>query len=652
MWRMSSHSIARPRSPHDVGDAWTVADASEMYEITRWGQGYFSIGENGHVVVHPTKDAARSIDLKQLVDDLQLRGIHVPTLIRFRDILQHRVQDIHEAFRSAIAQHEYTGRYVCVYPIKVNQQRQVVEEVLEFGRPYHFGLEAGSKPELMAVAALADNDTPIICNGFKDAEFIEMAMLAQKIGRQIVPVVEKYTELALILEYAEKVGVRPTIGMRVKLAARGSGRWQSSGGYRSKFGLTVGEILRGLEALKALGMEDCFQLLHFHLGSQITNIRIVKGALNEAARVYVELAKAGAGLKYLDVGGGLGVDYDGSQTNFESSVNYTLQEYANDVVYHVQSVCDDAKVPHPTIVSESGRATVAHHSLLVFNVLDVSGLGDELVPKTATPDMEQPLTDLIETHDSLTSRNALESYHDAQQALDMAINLFAGGYLSLEQRSQAENLYWAICMKLQKLVQGMDEVPEDLQSLDESLSDTYFCNFSTFQSIPDSWAIKQLFPIMPIHRLNQRPTRHAVLGDITCDSDGKIDSFIDRRDVTHTLRLHTFDGTPYYLGVFLVGAYQEILGDLHNLLGDTHAVHVSLDATGAVVLDAVIKGDTVREVLDYVEFDAEALVTKLRSDVETAVRAGRLDYEESGRLLRFYEDGLRGYTYLEERPHR
>ncbi|HMF98742.1 MAG TPA: biosynthetic arginine decarboxylase [Vicinamibacterales bacterium] len=649
---MISQSLARGRSPHDVGERWTVADARELYEIARWGQGYFGIGENGHVTVHPTKETSRSIDLKQLVDDLQLRGIHVPTLIRFRDILQHRVQDIHEAFRNAIAQQEYTGRYICVYPIKVNQQRQVVEEVLEFGRPFHFGLEAGSKPELMAVAALADNDTPIICNGFKDAEFIEMAMLAQKIGRHIIPVVEKYTELALILEYAERIGVRPTIGMRVKLAARGSGRWQSSGGYRSKFGLTVGEILRALEELKARGMEDCFQLLHFHLGSQITNIRIVKGALNEAARIYVELAKAGAGLRYLDVGGGLGVDYDGSQTNFESSINYTLQEYANDVVYHVQTVCDEAKVAHPTIVSESGRATVAHHSLLVFNVLDVSGLGDELVPTAVTPDMEQPLVDLIETHDGLTSRNALEAYHDAQQALDMAMNLFAGGYLTLDQRSQAENLYWAILMKLRKLVQAMDEVPEDLETLDESLSDTYFCNFSTFQSIPDSWAIKQLFPIMPIHRLDEPPTRHAVLGDITCDSDGKIDQFIDQRDVRHTLRLHRLDGQPYYLGVFLVGAYQEILGDLHNLLGDTHAVHISLDSTGAVVLDAVIKGDTVREVLDYVEFDAEVLVAKLRSDVESAVRAGRLGYEQSGRLLRFYEDGLGGYTYLEERPSR
>ena len=644
--------IKQSRSAHEVGDAWTTVDASELYEIARWGKGYFGISEAGHVHVHPTKEAGRSIDLKQLIDQLQLRGITLPTLIRFRDVLQHRLRDIQEAFQVAITQHDYSGRYICVYPIKVNQQRQVVEEVLDFGRQYGFGLEAGSKPELLVVAALADNDTPIICNGFKDAEFIEMAMLAQKIGRRIIPVVEKYTELELILEYAEKVGVRPTIGMRVKLAARGGGRWQSSGGFRSKFGLTVGEMLRGLEELKALGMADCFQLLHFHLGSQIPNIRIVKGALNEAARVYVELVKAGAGLRYMDVGGGLGVDYDGSQTNFESSVNYTLEEYANDVVYHLQTVCDEAKVPHPTIISESGRAIVAYHSVLVLNVLDVSELGDEYVPKAATPEMEQPLIDLIETYDGLTARNALESYHDAQQALDMAMNLFSGGYLPLDQRSLAENLYWAICMKVRALARALDEVPEDLQSLDESLSDTYFCNFSLFQSVPDSWAIKQLFPIMPIHRLNERPDRVGVLGDITCDSDGKVDQFIDRRSVRRALPLHRFAGAPYYLGIFLVGAYQEILGDLHNLLGDTHTVHVSLDATGDVVLDAVIKGDTVREVLKYVGFSAEALVAKLRSDVETAVRAGRLDFEESGRLLQFYEDGLNGYTYLEERQPR
>ena len=644
-----NHSTTRTRSAHDVGDAWTIADAAELYEIDRWGKGYFTIGAEGNVRVHPTREPGRSIDLKQLVDDLQRRGLSLPTLLRFRDILADRLRELHDSFRDAIAQHDYSGSYCCVYPIKVNQQRQVVEEVLDFGRQYQFGLEAGSKPELLAVVAMASNETPIICNGFKDAEFIEMAMAAQKIGRRIIPVVEKYTELDLILEYAEKMGVRPTIGMRVKLAARGGGRWQSSGGYRSKFGLTVAEILKGLEELKTRGMEDCFQLLHFHLGSQIPNIRIVKGALNEAARVYVELVKAGAGLRYMDVGGGLGVDYDGSQTDFESSVNYTLQEYANDVVYHLQTVCDEAKVPHPTIVSESGRAIVAYHSVLVFNVLGVAGLGEEGISKAVTPEMEQPLTDLMETYEHLTTKNALESYHDAQQALDMAMNLFAGGYLPLDQRSLSENLYWAICLKLQKLIKGMEEVPEDLQGLEESLSDTYFCNFSLFQSIPDSWAIKHLFPIMPIHRLAERPTRPGVLGDITCDSDGKVDQFIDRRDVKHTLPLHALNGTPYCLGVFLVGAYQEILGDLHNLLGDTHAVHVSLDSNDAVVLDAVIKGDTVREVLSYVEYDTAGLLAKLRSDVEAAVRAGRFDVEESGRLLRIYEDRLHGYTYLEER---
>src|SRR6188508_1579653 len=434
---------------------WSATEAAELYDVPRWGQGYFSVNEQGHLQVHPTKEPARSVDLKRLVDRLQLRGLAVPILIRFTDILKHRLGEIHGAFQNAINQNQYQGKYCCVYPIKVNQQRQVVEEVLEFGRPYNFGIEAGSKPELMAVAALASNDIPVICNGFKDFEFIEMAMLAQKMGRLIIPVVEKYTELGLILEYAEKVGVRPQIGMRVKLAARGSGRWQSSGGFRSKFGLTVSEIIRGLEELKAHGMQDCLKLLHFHLGSQITNIRIVKGALNEAARCYTELAKLGAGLQYIDVGGGLGVDYDGSQTNFESSMNYTLDEYANDVVYHIQSVCDEANVPHPTIISESGRAVVAYHSVLVFNVLGVSGFGEDKVPTTANPEWEQPLADLIETYNNVSARNALEAFHDAQQAMDMALSLFSGGYLPLEQRSMAENLFWAICTKLQRIVQGM-----------------------------------------------------------------------------------------------------------------------------------------------------------------------------------------------------
>jgi arginine decarboxylase len=632
----------------DPVDRWTTEHARDLYDVASWGKGYFSVDRGGHVLVHPAKDPARSIDLKKLVDTLVLRGISLPVLIRFADILKHRLGEIHDAFATAIAEHKYQGGYCCVYPIKVNQQRHVVEEVLEFGRPFRFGLEAGSKPELLAVMALAGNDTPIICNGFKDDEYIEMAMLAHKIGRKIIPVVEKYTELQLIVKYAQKVGVRPSMGIRVKLASRGSGRWKGSGGYRSKFGLTVTEAVRALDELKALGMADCLQLLHFHLGSQITNIRQVKGAVNEAARLYAELARLGAGLKYLDVGGGLGVDYDGSQTDFESSVNYTLQEYANDIVYHIQNVCDESQIPHPTIVSESGRAIAAYHSVLVFNVLGVSGFSEDEKAPQLPPEPEQPLIDLQETYRGLSNKNLLESYHDAQQALDQALNLFSLGYLPIDQRCAVENLYWSICRRIQKLARELDYFPEELEGLDALLSDTYFCNFSLFQSMPDSWAIKQLFPVMPIHRLDEQPTRHAVLGDITCDSDGKVDQFIDRRDVKRTLPLHSYNGEDYYLGAFLVGAYQEILGDLHNLFGDTNAVHVRMSDSGEEILEAVIKGDTVREVLNYVQFKADDLVALLRKDVETALREGRIGYEESGRLLKFYEEGLHGYTYLED----
>jgi arginine decarboxylase len=630
-------------------ERWTPQLASDLYDVASWGKGYFSVGENGHVRVHPEKDPARSIDLKNLVDTLVLRGINLPILVRFADILKHRLGELHSAFETAIAEHRYQAGYCCVYPIKVNQQRQVVEEVLEFGKPFHFGLEAGSKPELMAVMALADNETPIICNGFKDDEYIEMAMLAQKVGRQIIPVVEKYTELGLILKYSQKVGVRPRIGLRVKLASRGSGRWKSSGGFRSKFGLSVTEAMRALQDLKDAGMADCLNLLHFHLGSQITNIRQIKGAVNEAVRVYVDLARAGAGLTFLDVGGGLGIDYDGSQTDFESSVNYTLQEYANDIIYHVQNVCDEVGVAHPTIITESGRAIAAYHSVLVFNVLGVAGMGESAdAPPEPSADAEQPLIDLQETYRGLTAKNLLESYHDAQQALDQALNLFSLGYLSLEQRSIAENLYWTISRKIEAQARQLDYFPEELEGIDAMLSDTYFCNFSLFQSMPDSWAIKQLFPIMPIHRLEEEPVRPAVLGDITCDSDGKVDAFIDRRDVKRTLLLHNFTGSDYYLGAFLLGAYQEILGDLHNLFGDTNAVHVRLSPSGEVILDSVIKGDTVREVLNYVQFSSDGLVQALRKDVETALREGRLTYEESGALVHFYEEGLHGYTYLED----
>jgi len=628
-------------------ERWTTVDAGEVYDVASWGKGYFSVGANGHLWVHPSKDPARSIDLLELVEKLELRGIYLPILIRFAEILKHRLGELHQAFQSSIAEHGYKGKYCCVYPIKVNQQRQVVEEVFKFGRPYHFGLEAGSKPELLAVLAIADNETPIICNGFKDDEYIEMVMLAKKIGRQVIPVVEKYTELDLILKHSQRVGVRPEIGLRVKLASKGSGRWKSSGGYRSKFGLTVTEALQALQQMKSVGMEDCLQLLHFHLGSQITNIRQIKAAVIEAARVYVDLKRSGAGLNLMDVGGGLGIDYDGSQTDFESSVNYTLQEYANDVVYHIQNVCDEAEVPHPTIITESGRAIAAYHSVLVFNVVGVSGFGDDSF-EPVPDDAEQPLIDLQEAYKSLSSKNLLESFHDAQQSLDSALNLFSLGYLPLAQRSQVEKLYWAICRRIHKMAKELEYYPEELEPLDQMLSDTYFCNFSLFQSMPDSWAVKQLFPIMPIHRLNERPSRSGVLGDISCDSDGKIDQFIDRRDVKKTLPLHAFNGEPYLLGAFLVGAYQEILGDLHNLFGDTHAVHVSLGTNGDVVLDTVVKGDTVREVLDYVQFNSKALLEEFRRDVETALREGKIGYEESGRLLRFYEDGLNGYTYLEQ----
>jgi arginine decarboxylase len=632
----------------EPADRWSTTEASELYDVASWGKGYFAVGKNGNLWVHPGKEPARGIDLKELVDNLEKRGIALPILIRFGEILKHRLGEMHGAFQNAIAEHNYKGTYSCVFPIKVNQQRQVVEEVFEYGKPYKFGLEAGSKPELLAVLAIADNDTPIICNGFKDDEYIQMVMMAKKIGRNIIPVVEKYTELDLILKHAAQVGVRPVIGVRVKLASRGSGRWKSSGGYRSKFGLTLVEALRALEHLKSVGMGDCFQLLHFHLGSQITNIRQIKGAVTEASRVFVELHRLGAGLQFMDVGGGLGIDYDGSQTDFESSVNYTLQEYANDVVYHIQNICDEAEVPHPTIISESGRAISAYHSVLVFNVVGVSGFGEGEGLPEMPDDVEQPLIDMQETLKGLSNKNLLESYHDAQQSLDAALNLFSLGYLPLQQRSWAESMYWLISRRIQKMAKELDYFPEELEGLDSLLSDTYFCNFSLFQSMPDSWAVKQLFPIMPIHRLDEQPSRHGVLGDISCDSDGKVDQFIDRRDVRKTLPLHSFNnGETYVLGTFLVGAYQEILGDMHNLFGDTNAVHVLLDENNNVVLDAVIQGDTVREVLDYVQFKAVTLIEQFRKSVESAVRDGRITYEESGAMVKFYEDGLHGYTYLE-----
>ncbi|QDV12261.1 Biosynthetic arginine decarboxylase [Rosistilla oblonga] len=626
---------------------WTIDDASEMYDVPRWGAGYFSVTPEGTLAVHPDRDPARSIDLKSLIERIEHRGLELPVLLRFNGIIRDRLREIHDCFSTAIESCDYKGQYRLVYPVKVNQQRDVIRKVVEYGREFGFGLEAGSKPELLAVVAMGDESMPIVCNGFKDDEFIEMALIAQKLGRTVLPIIEKYSELELILRHSEELGVRPQLGVRVKLASRGAGRWQSSGGYRSKFGLTVSEVLRLVDELESRGMSDCFKLLHFHLGSQITNIRQVKGAINEAVRVYVDLHRRGMGLEFLDVGGGLGVDYDGSQTNFESSINYTLQEYANDVVYQIQTVCDEANVPHPTIMSESGRAVAAYHSVLVFSTLGITSQGNSKdVPSSVPDDYEQPLHDLVMANNDLTARNVLETFHDAQQALDMAMNLFSTGYLPLEQRVLAENMFFAIAHRILKLTSEMEYVPDDLQGLPRMLADSYFCNFSLFQSMPDSWAIKQLFPIMPIHRLNERPGQQAVLCDITCDSDGKVDSFVDRRDTKRTLPLHSENGSPYYLGAFLIGAYQEILGDLHNLFGDTHAVHVHLGEDNAVEIESIVKGDTVREVLSYVQYNEDSLIDRLQSAIEAAVRKGRIDERESGQFLKIYEQRLAGYTYL------
>ena len=633
----------------DMLDRWKLSDAFETYRVNEWGKGYFGINSLGNVTVMPTKEPEASIDLKELIDQLQARGIQLPILVRFTDILRHRVSEIHAAFQKSIEEFDYKGKYCCVYPIKVNQQRQVVEEILDFGKPFQFGLEAGSKPELLAVMALTNGgNTPIICNGFKDEEFIHMTMLARKIGKNIIPVVEKFTELELIVKQAEITGVRPVIGIRAKLAARGAGRWRSSAGYRSKFGLTLTEMLEAVDYLKQRGMVDCLQLIHFHLGSQITNIRSIKAALTEVGRVYTEMHRIGANVNYIDVGGGLGIDYDGSQSDFESSINYTLQEYANDVVFRIKSVCDEAGVPHPTIISESGRAMVGYHSLLVFDVVGVSNFDRYTVPPQIPDDGPQQLADLFAIFQDLKKKNLQESYHDALQAVDEAVNMFNLGTINIEQRALIERLFWAVCSKILRMVRELDYTPEELQGLESMLSDTYFCNFSIFQSMPDSWAIKQLFPIMPIHRLTENPTRKAVLGDITCDSDGKIDQFIDLRDVRNTLQLHEFTGQPYYLGAFLLGAYQEILGDLHNLFGDTNAVHVSLDENNHLNIDEVIKGDTVREVLAYVQYKADELTDRIRKDVEKAVKLGTISIAESREFLDFYQSGLEGYTYLEE----
>ena len=627
---------------------WTVADSAEIYGVKYWGNNYFSINDAGNVQAHPAGPENGRIDLKELVDEVARRGIGLPLLIRFSDVLKSRIVELNETFRSAIAEHGYKGQYKGVYPIKVNQHRYVVEEIVQFGRPYHYGLEAGSKPELLAVMAMLDDEEAlVICNGYKDEEYIETALTCSKLGRQVLIVVEKYSELQLIADVAKKMGVRPRIGVRVKLAAKGSGRWEASGGDRSKFGLSTREVVEAINFMRTNDLLNCFELMHFHLGSQISAIRAVKNALREAGRFYVEVAKLGAPLKYFDAGGGLGVDYDGSQTNFASSMNYTTQEYANDIVFSLQEICDAGGVAHPTIVTESGRAVVAHHSMLVMDILGVGEFDVGKAPEKLAEDANRVVRNLFDTHKEISRKNLLESYHDALEYKEEALQLFNLGNLSLSERVVAEDIFWAVCQKILKMLRDLREVPEELEGLERALSDTYFCNFSMFQSLPDIWAIDQLFPIMPIHRLGEEPTRRAVLADITCDSDGKIDHFIDRRDVKSVLELHPVNGQDYYLGVFLIGAYQEILGDLHNLFGNTNTVHVSLAAGGGYQIEHVVTGDTVTDVLKYVSYAREDLVARVRRFAELAVRANRMTLDETRSMLRMYEEGLAGYTYLE-----
>jgi arginine decarboxylase len=626
---------------------WTIQDAVDLYGIRNWGATYFGVNDRGNVAVHPDGPSGPAVDLKELVDELQRRGIGLPLLIRFNEILRSRIVELNEAFRRAIGEYGYSAPYKGVYPIKVNQHRYVVEEIVKAARPYHYGLEAGSKPELLAVMAMLDDpEALVVCNGYKDEEYVETALLASRLGRTIILVVEKPSELKLIHDVSRRTGIKPTIGIRAKLSTKGSGKWEASAGDRSKFGLSAGELLKAVDYLRSVDMLDSFQLLHFHLGSQISAIRSLKEALKEAGRYYVEIAKLGVPLQFLDVGGGLGVDYDGSQTNFPSSMNYTMQEYANDVVYGIKEQCDLGGVTHPTLLSESGRAVVAHHAVLVMDVLGV-GEFDVQVPETLPENSHRIVRELHANWRELTRRNLLEAYHDAADDKDELLQLFTLGHLSLEQRVLAENIYWAICQKILRLAKEEKDFPEELDHLERTLSDTYFCNFSVFQSLPDSWAIEQLFPLMPIHRLAEEPTRRAVLADITCDSDGKIDRFIDKRDVKEVLELHPLGDDPYYLGIFLVGAYQEILGDLHNLFGDTNDVQVTINGAGGYFVEHVLAGDTVNEVLSYVAYNKDDLVMRLRRSVENALREGRMTLEESKVLLRTYEAGLAGYTYLE-----
>jgi len=625
---------------------WTIEESEELYRIQGWGDPYFSINAAGHVTVSPKGNRGGSLDLFELVKALKQRNLGLPLLIRFSDILEDRIERINSAFAKAIARYSYPGVYRGVFPVKCNQQRHLVEDLVRFGQPHQFGLEAGSKPELMiALASLKTPGALLICNGYKDREYIETAMLARRLGQTPIIVLEQIEEVELAIEASQKLGIKPILGVRAKLSARGIGRWGTSAGDRAKFGLTVPEIINTVNQLKAADMLDCLQLLHFHIGSQISAISVLKGAVREASQIYIELSRLGANMQYFDVGGGLGVDYDGSQTNFHASKNYSTQNYANDVVAAVRDACAIANLPVPTLISESGRAIASHQSVLVFDILGTS----DVIAETPEPPQDEEhliVRNLYETYTSINAENFLEMYHDATQFKEEAVNLFGFGYLSLTERARAERLYWSCCHKIIALSRQLEYIPDDLEDLEKIMASMYYMNLSVFQSAPDSWAIDQLFPIMPIHRLNEEPTKRATLADLTCDSDGKIDQFIDLRDVKSVLELHSLKpGEPYYLGMFLNGAYQEIMGNLHNLFGDTNTVHIQLTPKGYQI-QHVVRGDTIKEVLGYVQYDVEDMIESIRLQTEHALEDDRITLQESQLLLQNYERSLSGYTYL------
>lgn len=653
-------------NPIEPTEPWSISAARNLYNIHRWGAKYFDINDEGHVVATPLQEAGATVDLTDVVEEARSRGLKFPVLIRFQDILRHRVESLNQAFRNSITEFNYQGRYRGVFPIKVNQLREVVEEILDAGKPYEFGLEVGSKPELFAGLALqAQVGSLIICNGYKDADFVKMALLGIKLGKKVVMVVEKLEELRQIITISKQLGVEPQVGLRVRLLAKGAGRWAESGGEDAKFGLSTVEILAACDLLRAENLSHCLKLLHFHIGSQVPDILTIKKAVQEAARFYAKLHKMGFAIEHLDVGGGLGVDYDGSRSAFDSSTNYTLQEYTNDIVYYVADVCNAEKVPHPDLVSESGRAIVAHHSVLI---VEVFGAIEKSPPeaKFVYGDNEHPLVrELLDMQKNLTKLNKLEAFHDAQERREDAQHMFTLGMMDLPDKAKIETLYWEISQAVVESFKGQAYVPEEIRKLEDSLGDQYLCNFSVFQSLLDHWALGHLFPIMPIHRLNERPTREATLVDITCDSDGQVNKFIDLRDVRDTLTLHDLprrNGTgtgngdagkggtaeSYYLGFFLMGAYQDIMGDLHNLFGRVNEVHVFLepDEPAGYYIEEIIEGSTIVQSLASVQYDENELKRQMKAQMDEAIKSDRMKPSEAMRLLDDYERGLKAYTYL------